>query len=154
MQRTHSTARMQRTHIAMRVQRTHIAMRVQRTHCHACTAHTLPCVYSVHALCIELYAERMRRAPRRERTLMRRMPAKPKLTVATHAAAVTIAVTIAAVTIATAATNAAGTRRALRVVGDTPARDAGAAHQLRQELRLRPRLEDHRSRRGALSAHE
>ena len=111
-------------------------------------------MYSVHALCIELYAERMRRAPRRERTLMRRMPAKPKLTVATHAAAVTIAVTIAAVTIATAATNAAGTRRALSVVGDTPARDAGAAHQLRQELRLRPRLEDHRSRRGALSAHE
>ena len=91
-------------------------------------------MHSVHAQCIELYAERMRRAPRRERTLVRRMPAQPELTVATHAAAVTIAVTIAAVIIATAATNAAGTCRALRVIGDTPARDAGAAHQLRQEL--------------------
>ena len=89
-------------------------------------------MYSVHAQCI--YAERKQCAPRRKRSLVRRMPAKPKLTIATHAAAVTIAVTIAAVTIAAAATNTAGTRRALSVVGDTPARDAGAAHQLRQEL--------------------
>jgi hypothetical protein len=99
----------------------------------------------------------MQSAPRRKRSLVRRMPAKPKLTIAAHAAAVTIAVIVAAVTIAAAAAAAAAAASAagaLRVIGDTPVRDAGTTHQLRQELRLRPRLEDHRPRGGALSAHE
>ena len=116
-------------------------------------------MYSVHAQCI--YAERKQCAPRRKRSLVRRMPAKPKLIIAAHAAAVTIAVIVAAVAIAAAAAaaaaataSAAGTRRALRMVSDTPARDTWATHQLRQKLRLRPGLEDHRPRRGALSAHE
>ena len=73
----------------------------------------------------------MQSAPRRKRSLVRRMPAKSKLTIAAHAAAVTIAVIVAAVTIAAAAASAAGTRRALRMVSDTPARDTRATHQLR-----------------------
>ena len=96
------------------MQRAHTAVHVA---CTACTRNA--------------YAERMQCAPRRKRSLVRRMPAKSKLTIAAHAAAVTIAVIVAAVTIAAAAASAAGTRRALRMVSDTPARDTRATHQLR-----------------------